>query len=138
MAPHVRTRPHPYNVNLKLALVKVTSSHPHYLHCRLTTTQSSGSGNVLRRWPTEARVQPRNAYNHTCINKPGHNNNNAVAVVHSSIWIKMARDINLPFLCVHFHYFTCVMCLTSLTDYFDDRRAQCRLNLMIVLLPHSH
>ena len=24
--------------------------------------------------PTQARVQPRNAYNHTCINKPGHNN----------------------------------------------------------------
>ena len=33
--------------------------------------------------------------------------------------------LQCPFFCAHFHYFACtlcmyVMCLTSLTDYFDD------------------
>ena len=39
------------SVNLKLVFFKVVSSHPHYLTftLRLTTTQSTGSGHVLRR-----------------------------------------------------------------------------------------
>ena len=42
-----------------------------HLHCRPTTTQSTGSGNGLRRRHhkshphTQVRVQPRNTYNHT-------------------------------------------------------------------------
>ena len=73
---------HPDNVNLKLAFHKVASFHPHYLTYTLKTYQHPV--HRFRSWPTQmtspshphtqARVQPRNIYNHTYIkNFPGQN-----------------------------------------------------------------
>ena len=50
---------HPYNVNLKLALPKVAFSHPHYLHFRLTTTQSTITSTHTSTSAAHKYIQPR-------------------------------------------------------------------------------
>ena len=64
---------HHHNVNSKLAFHRwhpVTNTIQH-LHCIHTTTQSTSSWYMQTISPshlhTQARVQPRNTYNHTCI-----------------------------------------------------------------------
>ena len=67
---HIETT-HPDNVNLKLAFHKAASFHPHYL--TFTPLTYHHSVHRFRSWPTkmtspshtQARVQPRNTYNHT-------------------------------------------------------------------------
>ena len=78
---HIETR-HPDNVNLKLAFHKVACFHPHYL--TFTPQTYHHPVHRFRSWPTQmtspshrhtqARVQPRNTYNHTYIKfLPGQN-----------------------------------------------------------------
>ena len=78
---HIETT-HPDNVNLKLAFHKVESFHPHYLIFTLQTYHHPM--HRFRSWTTQmtspshrhtqARVQPRNIYNHTYIKfVPGQN-----------------------------------------------------------------
>ena len=72
---------HPDNVNLKLSLHKVASFHPHYLTFTLQTYHQPV--HRFRSCPmqmtspshphTQARVQPRNIYNHTIWFLPGQN-----------------------------------------------------------------
>ena len=69
---HIETI-HPDNVNLKLAFHKAASFHPHYL--TFTPQTCHHPVHRFRSWPsqmtspshphTQARVQPRNIYNHT-------------------------------------------------------------------------
>ena len=67
---HIETT-HPDNVNLKLAFHKAASFHPHYLTFIPQTYHHPM--HWFRSWPTlmtspshpQARVQPRNIYNHT-------------------------------------------------------------------------
>ena len=73
---------HPDNVDFKLAFHKMAFFHPHYLTFTLQTYHDPV--HRFRLWPTQttspshlhtqARVQPRNAYNHTYIKfLPGQN-----------------------------------------------------------------
>ena len=68
---HLIDTTHPDNVNLKLAFHKVASFHPHYL--TFTRLIYHHPVHRFRSWPMhmtsppQARVQPRNTYNHTYI-----------------------------------------------------------------------
>ena len=66
---------HPHNINLKLQFIKVASTHPHYSTFILQTYHHPE--HQFRSWSMQitssshlhiqARVQPKNTYNHTYI-----------------------------------------------------------------------